>query len=276
MWTIRRDREIDITPQALDAWKRLRAEGSVTVSSPSGEGVIFAITRDALDDDQRAVPVLRTDPPLSPWDSASPRSRAFAVGVRTRFSNLRRARPTVLRAIAAVQQGAIVPHEETSAVGYKLLFRHTGMGGLPCVMYVYETGDVLPDLPRRESPPAGCYVTSHQGPSPVKTCGCGYHAAYGVVELMANCRAVARTLAGVLIVTPLGRTLWHRNAWRAERYWVAAAVLPKGARVPRGWDPQIPVVLSDWVPGTAHDIARELRAERALLRTPDEPQPTQP
>jgi hypothetical protein len=272
MWTIRRDRHIEITPQAVEAWERLRVERSVTVSSPSGDPVRLALEPDSDSD----VTILRATPPVCPlMSSSSVDSPPFWLGVQTRFDSVEDARDTAVTLLAAIQQGAIIPHEGMSAIAYKALFgRHCTAKSI-WVRYVRD-GAVSSDLPRRESPPAGCFERSHRIPPPVKSCTCGYHGAYSVVELLWWYGSKGAVIAGLLVTVPLGKTLWHPTAWRAERYWVAAAVLPPDVPVPDDWDPEIPVVRSTWVPGKAYDIARELRAERALLQTPDDPQPNQP
>jgi hypothetical protein len=123
-------------------------------------------------------------------------------------------------------------------------------------------GVFWPHLSHRTLPPAAVMpkaicIDTKDHPSPVWECSCGYHAALQASELCLHLNC-----AGVAVVTPIGRTIWHRNAWRAERYQIHAAVVGLDQEIPDEWDPEIPVVRArrELIPYRAFRIGREVAA----------------
>lgn len=141
-------------------------------------------------------------------------------------------------------------------VAYKAMW--LGFGG------VYGPDGKTWVWPSRFMGPAQCDTISpsHSEPAPVIECECGFHAAFSVSELAAE----YRDAGGILVVTPVGRTFWHDNAWRAEGYQVHAAVVPLDWEVPEDWDPEVPVIRArtPLIPYRAYQAAREVRAMIAL------------
>lgn len=138
-------------------------------------------------------------------------------------------------------------------VGYKALRLNERVGA----------GVLDPDgfytWPKRIMSPAKCLVklsTTTCSLPPGLKCTCGFHAARSVVELSLH------YAAGVLVVTPIGRTVWHDNAWRAAGYQVHAAVVPLDWPVPDEWDHEVPIVRArtPLIPYRAYQVAREVRA----------------
>jgi hypothetical protein len=271
---VRADRNIVPQPRDFEAWERLRHERYVDVFSPDGECVRFGWKpRLPGGDCLPLVPVawLARNYPGWPPLGAAP---ALRTDPALADEECRVQPPSIVDAIAAVRQGHFIPHERMSAVAYKAMLpsaeriedgrRMRVTGSAPVVIYAEGPGEHAYAIPRRESPRAVCLSqpVGHMAEAPHYSCMCGYHAAYSVVDIL----SAYRHALGVLVVVPLGKTLYHQNAWRAERYVAVAAVLLPGTYIPPDWDPHIPIIQSGYVPETAYDIARELRAERALIQ----------
>ncbi|MEM0444186.1 MAG: hypothetical protein QXJ73_08540 [Candidatus Caldarchaeum sp.] len=115
--------------------------------------------------------------------------------------------------------------------------------------------------PKRIMQTPVCRVDPDHDP-PEDRCSCGYHCAYLVSELWKNFKPW--NIVGVLVVTPLGRTVWHDNACRSEAYQIHAAVVGKSWEpVPSyGWDTSIPIIRTKnvLIPWMSHEIAREVKA----------------
>lgn len=123
--------------------------------------------------------------------------------------------------------------------------------------------------PRRLMGPATCADPVRRCPNPpARRCSCGYHAAYLVSELANQ----YRDSLGILVVTPVGKTAWHENAWRSQYYQTHAVVVPLDWEIPEDWDPQVPVVRAriPLIPHRAYQVAREVRAMIALDEVPEE------
>lgn len=132
------------------------------------------------------------------------------------------------------------------------------------VVDVREPGWTGWTWPRRLMGPATCADPVRRCPNPpMPSCACGFHAAYRVSELAAE----YRDARGILVVSPVGRTCWHENAWRAAGYQVHAAVVPLDWQVPDEWDHEVPIVRArtPLVPYRAYQVAREVRAMRNRL-----------
>jgi hypothetical protein len=157
--------------------------------------------------------------------------------------------------IASLRAGHFVVDRGTpSRVAFKILAHPGGVVLFP--------GGTPPGVPLRPMPSARCR-TWRMHDAPEESCLCGYHAAYSAAELWSEDHA------GLLIVTPCGRTFWHDNAWRAESYWPVVAVI--GERVPLHADwaaSSVPVVRVPHPASVAIEIAEELRAEEAIEAGP--------
>ncbi|MEM0444185.1 MAG: hypothetical protein QXJ73_08535 [Candidatus Caldarchaeum sp.] len=122
-------------------------------------------------------------------------------------------------------------------------------------------------IPRFEYPsrivgPATCFKKRKRHNPPEVRCRCGFHAARSVVELTWWLEILPpERPVGLMVVTPVGRTIWHSNAWRAESYQVHAAIVPNEWDVPEGWNKEVPVVKTDMglVPWKAYQIAEEVK-----------------
>lgn len=116
--------------------------------------------------------------------------------------------------------------------------------------------------PRRLMGPAQCGRVGVTHRAPDQFCECGFHAAYSVADLASSYGAAG----GILVVTPVGKTMWHENAWRAAGYQVHAAVVPLDWPVPDEWDHEIPIVRArtPLIPYRAYQVAREVWAMIAL------------
>lgn len=128
-------------------------------------------------------------------------------------------------------------------------------------LWVSGGGVVGPDgrgwmWPRRLMGPAQCGRIGVTHRSPDQFCECGFHAAYSIAELASNYGAAG----GILVVTPVGKTMWHENAWRAAGYQVHAAIVPLDWEVPEDWDPEVPIVRTrvPLAPYRAYEVAREV------------------
>lgn len=113
--------------------------------------------------------------------------------------------------------------------------------------------------PSRLMGPAQCYPPRHEKHrAPDTSCECGFHAAYYVSELSRTYGDVVGM--GVLVVTPVGVTVWHENAWRAQYYQVHAAVVPLDWEIPDNWDPEVPVIRArtPLVPYRAYEVGQEV------------------
>jgi hypothetical protein len=197
------------------------------------------------------------------------------LGIRLRWTTFCRGDRD--HALAAVRTGYVVLEPAwQSPVGFKVVYRQATCSGetlyparfqdpVGVMTSVGLHGERAMVFPARPMPAASCIVDAHVHQPPIASCSCGYHAARSVLDLAHNFED-APAIWGVLVVTPLGRTLWHRNAWRAQSYWPVAAVTTLDAEVPPGWPGEIPVVRAAWVPGRAIEIARELEAEWLLSR----------
>jgi hypothetical protein len=189
----------------------------------------------------------------------------ISVGTRqpVRVMGLYRA-PTALKPVevlAAITWGIAVEPAVRDVVAFKVLESY-GMVAYPESTMLWRTLGV----PRRHMPPATCGCGGRRrthGAVPGARCTCGYHAAYSPWELASSMSTVS---VGMLVVQAVGRTAWHRNAWRAARYDVHAAVVPLDWQAPCDWQDDVPIVRAELpdIPLRAWEIAQEVRATRAL------------
>jgi hypothetical protein len=164
-------------------------------------------------------------------------------------------REDVATLIASLRAGHFVVDRGTpSRVAFKILSHPGGV-----VLY---PGGTPPGVPLRPMPVARCR-TRRTHDAPEESCLCGYHAAYSAAELWRE------DYAGLLIVTPRGRTFWHDNAWRAESYWSIVAVVKEDVPLHADWvASHVPVVRVPHPVSVAIEIAEELRAEEAIEAGP--------
>lgn len=134
-------------------------------------------------------------------------------------------------------------------IGFKAMLRDQGTGAEGVR---HPDGRIAP--PQRFMEGARCDTNAHEAPS--RGCFCGFHAA----RLPSRLALWYPHATGILVVSPVGWTVWHRDGWRSAGYEVHAAVAPRGWQIPDGWDPAIPIIPAErpLILSKAHEVAREI------------------